>query len=56
MAPYLPQQNGHAEHWNQTIVEQICAMLLTSGLTNGFGEYALIIALYVYNCTPIKRH
>ena len=39
-APYSPSQNGIAEHFNQTLIELVCAMLIAKGLPMGRGCFS----------------
>jgi transposase InsO family protein len=50
--PGLPQQNGLAEQWNCTIMEKVCAMLHSAGLSLGFWEFAVDTVVHIYNRTP----
>ena len=52
--PYTPQQNGLAEHMNQTLIGGACAMLKHAGLTKGFWAEALNVATHVFNRAPHK--
>ena len=49
------QQNGHAERFQQTIVNGAEAMWHHAGLSNGFQIYAVKAKLHTYNITLIKR-
>lgn len=46
-APYSPQQNGVAEHFNQTLIELARAMLNSKGLPHFLWEYTVAHAAYV---------
>ena len=48
-APYTLQQNGLAEHMNQTPIGGACTILQHAGLTKGFWAEALDIATHVFN-------
>ena len=48
------QQNSQAERFQQTIVNGAKAMQHHTGLSNGFGIYAVKAKLYTYNITWIK--
>ena len=53
--PDSPQQNGHAERFQQTIVIEAEAMQHHAGLSNGFWIYVIKAKLHTYNITLIKR-
>ena len=53
--PDTPQQNGHAERFQQTIVNGAEAMWHHTGLSNSFWIYAVKAKLHTYNVTPIKN-
>src|SRR5258708_40256381 len=42
-------QNGKAERFNRTIMDKAMAMLHTAGLPNGFLEFAVSMAVHIYN-------
>jgi len=50
--PGSPQQNGHAECWNRTLLEQTLSMLHNAHLSSGFWELAIHTAVHIYNRTP----
>jgi hypothetical protein len=52
--PGTPQQNRKAERFNHTIMDKAMAMLHTAGLLNGFWEYAVSMAVHIYNRTPAR--
>ena len=52
--PGTPQQNGKAERFNRTIFDKALSMLHTSGLSNGFWEYAISTAVHIYNRSPTR--
>ena len=49
-----PQQNGKAEQFNHTIMDNAMSMLHTAGLSNVFWEHAISTATHIYNRTPIR--
>ena len=53
--PYSPQQNGRAEHFQQTIINKAESMRHTAGLSDGFWKHAVGTAVRVYNMTPISK-
>ena len=52
--PDSPQQNGHAERFQQTIVNGAEALQHHAGLSNGFWIYAVKAKSHMYNITLIK--
>jgi len=53
--PYQLQQNGHAEHFNRTIMDKAQALRLDTCLPQSWWEFAVLHAVYLYNRTPIQR-
>ena len=53
-APQTPQQNGTAEHMNQTLIGGAHAMLQHSGLSKGFWAEAMGTATHILNRSPWK--
>ena len=53
--PYSPQQNGRAEHFQQTIINKVESMRHTVGLSVGFWKHAVRTAVHVYNVTLISK-
>ena len=53
--PYSPQQNGRAEHFQQTIINIAESMRHTAGLSDGFWKHAVGTAVHVYNVTLISK-
>ena len=53
--PYSPQQNGRAEHFQQTIINKVESMRQAVGLSDGFWKYAVGTAVHIYNVTPISK-
>ena len=51
-APQTPQQNGVAEHMNQTLLGGARAMLHHAGMTLGFWSEAIHVAAHVLNRAP----
>ena len=51
--PHQPQQNGHAKHFNQTIMDKAQALHLDACLPQSWWEFAVLHALHLYNRTPI---
>lgn len=52
--PYTPQQNGKAEHYNQTLFEATYSLLLGAGLSEGFWEEAAHTVVHVRNRSPCQ--
>ena len=50
----MPQQNGVAEHLNQTLVEMVRLMFLDSKLPKKFWGKAISTTIYLKNRTPVK--
>lgn len=50
-----PQQNGRAEHWQQTINYMAEAMRHHAGLTPGFWKLANKAAIHIANRRPVRR-
>ena len=48
-APYTPEQNGVAEHWNKTVVELAHSMILVCDLPNDLWLEAMSHATYIRN-------
>src|SRR5258708_17403581 len=51
-APQIPQQNGVAEHMNQTLLGGAHAMLHHAGMTLGFWSEAIHVAAHILNRVP----
>ena len=51
-APHTLQQNGVVERANRTMAEAAQAMLQSTGMSQGFWECAVAIAVHVRNCAP----
>jgi hypothetical protein len=51
-APHSLQQNGRAEHLQQTIFNKAKAMRHAAGLSSGFWKLAIEAAIHVYNLQP----
>ena len=47
-----PQQNGVAEHMNQTILEKVRCMLSNARLGKEFWDEAVVYACHLINCLP----
>ncbi|KAK4313452.1 hypothetical protein Pmani_015209 [Petrolisthes manimaculis] len=52
--PKTPEQNGVSERMNRTLVEQIRAMLIDSGLPHRFWAEALSTTCYLKNRSPAR--
>ena len=52
---HVHQQNSRAEWLNWTLLEKVQSMQLEACLSDSWWEFAFATAIYVYNCTPIKR-
>jgi len=50
--PYMPQQNGVAEHMNRTIISRARCMLSNAALNKRFLAEAASTACYLLNCSP----
>ena len=55
-APYTPQQNGNAERYNRTILEQVRAVLLDCRLDKCFWNFAVEYCAFVRNRLPCQPH
>ena len=53
--PHMPQQNGRAEHFNQTLFEKSEAMRHQACLPRSWWEFCVEYSVHVYNRTPIKH-
>ena len=53
--PYSPQQNGRAEHFQQTIINKAESMRHAAGLSDGFWKHAVGTTVHVYNVTLISK-
>jgi transposase InsO family protein len=53
-APYMPQQNGVAEHFNRTTHESALAMLKEAKMSNAFWPEAHEYASYTRNRSPTR--
>src|SRR5882762_636505 len=51
--PYSQQQNRHAEQFQQTYINKAESMWHHAGLSYGFWSFAIHLAVYVYNHTPL---
>ena len=54
--PHTPQQNGHAERFNQTLLEKAEAMRYNGCLPKSFWQGAVETALHIYNQQPMRCH
>ena len=54
--PYTSQQNGHAERFNQTLLEKAKAIHQHACLPQYFWHDAVETALHIYNRQPMCRH
>ena len=55
-APYIPQQNGHIEHFMQTIMDKLELMHLQAYIPKSYWEFSWAHAVYIYNRTPLQHH
>ena len=53
--PYSPQQNGRAEHFQQTTINKAEYMQHAAGLSDGFWKHTVRTAVHIYNVTPISK-
>ena len=53
--PYSQQQNRRAERFQQTYINKAESMRHHAGLSYGFWSFAVRLAVYVYNRTPLIR-
>jgi len=51
--PHQPQQNGHAERFNRTIMDKAQALRLDACIPQSWWEFAVLHAVHLYNHTPI---
>ena len=51
----MPQQNGCAERFNQTIIEKAQAMRFTACLPQSWWEFCVLHAVHLYNRTPSQQ-
>ena len=51
--PHMPQQNGHAEHFNRTLFEKAEAMRHQVCLPKSWWEFCVEYSIHVYNRMPI---
>jgi transposase InsO family protein len=49
--PHIPQQNGLAKQFNQTILESTKSMLHAADLPLGFWGKAIKTTIYIRNCS-----
>ena len=54
MIPRTPQQNGIAEHRNQTLLDMVKSMMAHANLSISFWGDALLTATYILNHVPSK--
>jgi len=53
--PYIPQQNGKAEHFNRSLVEKVRSMINDSNVPKHFWNEAIRTAAYILNrITPAE--
>jgi len=52
--PYVPELHGHAENKNDIILTQMRCLLEEAGLKSIYWPYALQVAIYLINRTPLK--
>jgi len=55
-APHVPQQNGHAERFNCTMLEKAKAMMHHACMPRIFWQDAAEVAVHLYNRQPMRRH
>ena len=53
--PHTPQQNGHAERFNRTLMDKAQSMRLEACFPQSWWEFAVEHAVHLYNRTPIRR-
>ena len=53
--PHMPQQNGRAKCFNQTLFKKSEAMRHQACLPRSWWEFCVEYSVHVYNQTPIKR-
>ena len=54
--PHTPQQNGHAERFNHTLLEKAEAMWQHACLPKSFWQDAVETSLHIYNRQPMHCH
>jgi len=52
--PYVHQQNGRAERFNRTVMDKSEAIRHDACLPPSWWEFAVLHAVYLYNCTPVR--
>ena len=53
--PYVHQQNGCAEWFNQTIMDKTQTLCLDACIPQSWWEFCVLHALHLYNCMPMQR-
>jgi transposase InsO family protein len=53
--PHTPQQNGHAECFNRTIMDKAEAMWHDTCLPDKWWEFTIEHAVHLYNHTPVEH-
>src|SRR5258708_32547114 len=53
--PHQPEQNGHAEWFNHTIMDKAQALRFTACLPQNWWKFTIIHAVHLYNRTPVQR-
>jgi hypothetical protein len=52
--PHTPQQNGHAERFNHTLMDKAQSIQLEACFPQSWWEFAVEHAVHLYNRTPIQ--
>ena len=53
--PYASQQNGRAEHFNQTLMDKAQAIHLDACFPQSWWEFTILHAVHLYNWTPMRH-
>src|SRR5580693_8563954 len=53
--PFVPQQNGHAERFNRTIMDKEGALRVESCIPQSWWEFSVEHAMNCYNVTPVSH-
>ena len=54
-APWIPMQNGRAEHLGHTLMDKAESMRHQACIPNSWWDYVFTHTTHIYNCTPVAR-